>query len=66
MKAMKTILGGLCLCAAISGCTPSAQQEESVAKTPAKSDVVIENILTRRSIRQYKPQAVIATRCRLS
>lgn len=58
MKAMKTILGGLCLCAAISGCTPSAQQEESVAKTPAKSDVVIENILTRRSIRQYKPQAV--------
>ena len=58
MKAMKTILGGLCLCAAISGCTPSAQQEESVAKTPTKSDVVIENILTRRSIRQYKPQAV--------
>ena len=59
MKAMKSILGGLCLCAAISSCAPTAQQEEAAgAKVPSKSEVVIENILTRRSIRQYKPQAV--------
>ena len=56
---MKSILGGLCLCAVVSSCAPSAQKTETaVAETPAKSDVVIENILTRRSIRQYKPQAV--------
>lgn len=59
MKAMKSILGGLCFCAAISSCAPTAQQEEAAgAKVPSKSEVVIENILTRRSIRQYKPQAV--------
>ena len=53
---MKSILGGLCLCAAISSCAPTAQQEEAAgAKVPSKSEVVIENILTRRSIRQYKP-----------
>ena len=56
---MKSILGGLCLCAAVCGCASPAQKEETaVAEAPAKSDVVIENILTRRSIRQYKPQAV--------
>ena len=55
---MKSILGGLCLCAAVCGCASPAQKEETaVAEAPAKSDVVIENILTRRSIRQYKPQA---------
>ena len=56
---MKSILGGLCLCAAVCGCASPAQKEETaVAEAPVKSDVVIENILTRRSIRQYKPQAV--------
>ena len=59
MKAVKSILGGLCLCAAISSCAPSAQKEEGAeVKAPSKSEVVIENIMTRRSIRQYKPQAV--------
>lgn len=56
---MKAIFGGLCLCAALGSCTPAAQKGESAAaQAPSKSDVVIENILTRRSIRQYKPQAV--------
>ena len=59
MKAVKSILGGLCLCAAISSCAPSAQKEVGAeAQAPSKSEVVIENIMTRRSIRQYKPQAV--------
>ena len=45
MKAMKSILGGLCLCAAVCGCASPAQKEETaVAEAPAKSDVVIENI----------------------
>ena len=59
MKTAKTLIGGLCLCAAIGSCAPSAQKPaETAAETPSKSETVIENILTRRSIRQYLPQAV--------
>ena len=59
MKSMKTIWGGLCLCAVLGSCTSAAPKDEAAeVKAPDKSEVVIENILTRRSIRQYKPQAV--------
>ena len=59
MKTVKTLVGGLCLCAAVGSCTPAAQQSGQAAQeTPSKSEVVIENMMTRRSIRQYKPQAV--------
>ena len=59
MKTFRTLIGGLCLCAAVSSCAPSAQKDETAAlEQPSKSDIVIENIMTRRSIRQYKPQAV--------
>lgn len=59
MKTFKAMMGGLCLCAALGSCAPSAQKEAAAdVKVPSKSDVVMENIMTRRSIRQYKPQAV--------
>ena len=59
MKTFRTLIGGLCLCAAVSSCAPSVQKDETAAlEQPSKSDIVIENIMTRRSIRQYKPQAV--------
>ena len=59
MKTVKTLVGGLCLCAAVGSCTPAAQQSGQTAQeTPSKSEVVIENMMTRRSIRQYQPQAV--------
>ena len=59
MKTFKTWMGGLCLCTALGSCSPTAQKEEATeAKTPDKAEVVRENILTRRSIRQYQPQAV--------
>lgn len=59
MKVFKTMMCGLCLCAALSSCSSTAQkQDEAAVKVPDKSDVVIENIMTRRSVRQYQPQAV--------
>lgn len=59
MKTVKTLVGGLCLCAAVAACAPAAQQSEQTATAaPSKSEVVIENMMTRRSIRQYQPQAV--------
>ena len=59
MKTMKILMGILCLCACLglSMCTFSVKDNKT-AETPKKSEVVIENILTRRSIRQYLPQAV--------
>lgn len=49
----------MCLCAALGSCAPSAQKVETAAAgETSKSDVVIENIMTRRSIRKYKPQPV--------
>ena len=58
MKLLKGIIGGLCLVAVV-GCTSGTQKEETQAvKETSKSDAVIETILTRRSIRQYKPQPV--------
>ena len=58
MKAFKSILGGLCLCAAMGGCVSASQQEIAEVKEVGKSDAVIATIMERRSIRQYKPQPV--------
>lgn len=59
MKLLKGFLGGLCLCTAI-GCTAPASQKENVvaAEGLSQSEAVIKTIMERRSIRQYKPQAV--------
>ena len=59
MKLLKEFLGGLCLCTAI-GCTAPASQKENATATesPDLSEAVIKTIMERRSIRQYKPQAV--------
>ena len=58
MKALKSILGGLCLCAAMGGCVSASQPENAEVKEVSKSDAVIATIMERRSIRQYKPQPV--------
>lgn len=58
MKTLRTIVGGLCLCAAITGCATGTQKEEATAKETNKADAVIETIMTRRSIRQYQPKPV--------
>lgn len=45
----------------LMACGGGAQQQEAPAETPAQDSVknqVVETIMTRRSIRQYKPQAV--------
>lgn len=59
MKLLKGLLGGLCLCTTI-GCTAPASQKENVvaAEGFSQSEAVIKTIMDRRSIRQYKPQAV--------
>lgn len=59
MKLLKKFLGGLCLCTAI-GCTAPASQKENAtaAENSDLSEAVIKTIMERRSIRQYKPQAV--------
>ena len=54
MKAIKTLLGVMCA-ASMFSCTAPAQQE---AKADEGKNVVIENIMTRRSVRKYQPQAV--------
>lgn len=60
MKALKEIIGGLCLCAAMGSCAPAAQETASGTDTISVdvTSAVKENIMTRRSIRKYKPQAV--------
>ena len=58
MKVLKSMLGGLCLCAAMGGCVSATQQENAEVKDVSKSDAVIATIMERRSIRQYKPQPV--------
>lgn len=45
----------------LMACGGGAQQQQAPAETPAQDSVknqVVETIMTRRSIRQYKPQAV--------
>ena len=59
MNAFKTILSGLCVCAAMNACTPAPQSEEaSTGKEKSQSDVVIETIMARRSIRKYETRPV--------
>lgn len=60
MKALKEIIGGLCLCAAMGSCAPAAQETASGTDTISVdvTSAVKENIMTRRSIRKYKPQPV--------
>lgn len=60
MKALKEIIGGLCLCAALGSCAPAAQDTKSSLDTLCidVTSAVKENIMTRRSIRKYKPQPV--------
>lgn len=59
MKALKGIIGGLCLCAALGSCAPTAQNNEPTdTLTVYMAPIVKENIMTRRSIRKYQPQAV--------
>ena len=62
MKRLKGMIGGLCLmCAALAGCSAPAAQKDaatSEASTEKGTNAVIENILSRRSIRKYLPQAV--------
>lgn len=62
-KVLSILLAGCCVCSLIS-CGQSAQKdttkagtEEAVQSVQVENSVV-ETIMTRRSIRQYKPQAV--------
>lgn len=55
---LKSLVGGLCMCAALAGCSPAQQEAPAQEPLPSRSDIVIENIMARRSIRQYKPQPV--------
>ncbi len=59
MKLFRTIMSALCLTAAIS-CTNSQQQANTSENgTDMKyENKVIENIMTRRSIRKYQPQQI--------
>lgn len=60
MKATRIMTGIFCLLAAVGCSAPSGQNNNATTadSQPNKADVVIENIMTRRSIRQYKPQPV--------
>ena len=54
MKLFNTIIASLCILASVS-CAEQQQKNDSDMK---KQNPVIENIMARRSIRQYKPEAV--------
>lgn len=54
MKTVKILLGAVCACSLWS-CTAPVQQE---AKSADNKNEVIETIMTRRSVRKYKPQPV--------
>ena len=59
MKMLKGIMGGLCLCAAISCTAPASQKENAItAEGFSQSEAVVKTIMERRSIRKYKPQPV--------
>ncbi|MBR3855389.1 MAG: nitroreductase [Bacteroidaceae bacterium] len=60
MKYFKTFMGGLCMMAAVSCGGPAAENSEcaDACSASSSSKAVIENIMSRRSIRKYKPQTV--------
>lgn len=55
MKSLKFVWGAACVCA-LSGCTAPAS--EKAAETDEVKNPVVETIMTRRSVRKYKPRAV--------
>ena len=58
MKSIKLMLAGASLLLLCS-CSAQTQKETQVANAnESKENAVIETIMSRRSIRQYKPQAV--------
>lgn len=61
MKALKSLLGVILLCPFIS-CTGNQSQSAQVLSdtvvTDSLSNSVVETIMSRRSVRKYKPQAV--------
>ena len=58
MKSIKLMLAGASLLLLCS-CSAQTQKESQVANAnESKENAVIETIMSRRSIRQYKPQAV--------
>ncbi|MDR0507854.1 MAG: nitroreductase [Dysgonamonadaceae bacterium] len=55
---MKKLLLILVIASAFISCTQKAPVEEPVVPQPSKSQIVYENIMSRRSIRAYKQQPV--------
>ncbi len=55
---MKKILLYLVFSASLVSCTTKEESKADITQTPAKETVVIDNILSRRSIRSYKPEQV--------
>ncbi len=58
MKSIKSILMGIGVCALCSCAPTKSEQTMEQSEQKSASDIVIENIMTRRSIRKYQPQAV--------
>ena len=55
---LKFIGTGLCVASLFASCSTPATEQASGTATVDTSKIVIENIMARRSIRQYKPQPV--------
>jgi nitroreductase len=55
---MKKLLLTLVIASVLVSCTQKVPVEESASPQPSKSQIVYENIMSRRSIRAYKPQQV--------
>lgn len=58
MKSLKLIFAGASLLLCFGCNTPTQKESKGTAVGNSKENAVIETILSRRSIRQYKPQAV--------
>lgn len=58
MKSIKFLLAGASLMLCCSCGTQVQKESEATSANESKENAVIENIMSRRSIRKYKPQAV--------
>ena len=58
MRSLKEMIGGLCLMCTAFGCSAPAAQDDNANSKENGTNAVIENIMSRRSIRKYLPQAV--------
>lgn len=58
MKSIKFLLAGASLLLCCSCGTQVQKESEATSANESKENAVIENIMSRRSIRKYKPQAV--------